>query len=93
MPCVYPTGTTIYKPDQCESGYTILSGFTGATLIDMNGNVVKQWEFDPSVPNKSLCREDPLVQLSRKYPTPRCTGHIGYLTHIYRSLQNPRKKQ
>ncbi len=54
MPNVYPTGTTIYKPSQCENGYTILSGFTGATLIDMNGNVVKQWTIEAGEPNKLL---------------------------------------
>jgi len=43
-PTVYPTGTTIYKPDKCWNGYTILS--MQNTLIDMNGNVVKRWESD-----------------------------------------------
>jgi hypothetical protein len=43
---IYPTGTTIYKPDKCWNGFTIFSAkVTGeATLIDMNGNVVKQWK-------------------------------------------------
>ena len=47
-PTVYPTGTTIYKPDKCWNGYTIIptSSFKddGAYLIDMNGNVVKFWK-------------------------------------------------
>lgn len=44
-PTVFPTGTTIYKPDQCWNGYTIYptKTKTGAVLIDMNGNVVKSW--------------------------------------------------
>ena len=43
-PTVYPTGTTTYEPKKCWNGYTIFQpGDTGATLIDMNGNVVNQW--------------------------------------------------
>jgi hypothetical protein len=43
---VYPTGTTIYDPDRSWNGFTVLSPLaTQAVLvIDMNGNVVKQWE-------------------------------------------------
>jgi hypothetical protein len=45
-PSVYPTGTTIYDPDLAYSGYTVLSplGERSAVVIDMNGNVVKQWD-------------------------------------------------
>jgi len=45
-PTVYPTGTTIYKPEKCWNGYTIYQseGAPGAVLIDMNGNVVRNWE-------------------------------------------------
>ncbi len=45
-PTVYPTGTTIYLPEKCWSGYTIFQseGKPGAVLIDMNGNVVRNWE-------------------------------------------------
>jgi len=46
-PSVYPTGTTIYKPEKCWNGYTIFPGVEnqGAYLIDMNGRVVgkKSW--------------------------------------------------
>src|SRR5262249_28100677 len=43
---VYPTGTTIYDPDRAWNGYTVLSplGTQAVIVIDMNGNVVKQWE-------------------------------------------------
>lgn len=43
---VYPTGTTVYDPSRSWSGYTVLSplGTQAAIVIDMNGNVVKQWE-------------------------------------------------
>ena len=53
FPSVYPTGTTIYKPEKCWNGYTIFPGQgkdTGTILIDMNGNVAKQW--------KNLCVEE-----------------------------------
>jgi hypothetical protein len=45
-PSVYPTGTTIYHPDRTWNGYTVLSplGTQAAIVIDMNGNVVKQWD-------------------------------------------------
>mgnify|MGYP001824069917 CR=1 FL=1 len=41
FPSVYPTGTTIYYPEKCWNGLTVLA--SGA-LIDMNGNVVKEWD-------------------------------------------------
>lgn len=45
-PSVYPTGTTIYDPNRTWNGYTVLSplGTQAAVVIDMNGNIVKQWE-------------------------------------------------
>jgi hypothetical protein len=45
-PSVYPTGTTIYRPDRAWNGFTVLSPLSGpgAVVIDMNGTVVKQWE-------------------------------------------------
>ena len=53
---VYPTGTTIYKPDKCWNGFTIFPiKVTGeATLIDMNGNVVKQWKGVSGFPPRIL---------------------------------------
>jgi len=45
-PSVYPSGTTIYDPARTWNGYTVLSplGTQAAIVIDMNGNVVKQWD-------------------------------------------------
>src|SRR5215470_9279847 len=45
-PSVFPTGTTLYRPDRAWNGYTVLSplGTQAAIVIDMNGNVVKQWD-------------------------------------------------
>ena len=47
---IYPVGTTIYKPDKCWNGFTILSGEDGR-LIDMNGNLVHLWKGPFGVPN------------------------------------------
>lgn len=43
---VYPTGTTIYRPDRTWNGFTVLSALQtpAVVVIDMNGNVVKRWE-------------------------------------------------
>lgn len=45
-PSVFPTGTTIYDPAKAWNGYTVLSplGTQAAIVIDMNGNIVKQWD-------------------------------------------------
>jgi len=45
-PSVFPTGTTIYDPTRAWNGYTVLSplGTQAAIVIDMNGNIVKQWD-------------------------------------------------
>lgn len=52
---IYPTGTTIYDPEQSWSGYTIFQARdVGATLIDMNGNVVNQWKDLMGFPNRIL---------------------------------------
>ena len=50
-PTVYPLGTTIYKPDKCWNGFTILSADKGL-LIDMNGNLVHLWKGKLHHPNK-----------------------------------------
>ena len=43
---VYPTGTTIYDPNQTWNGYTVLSPLRtqAVIVIDMNGNIVKRWD-------------------------------------------------
>jgi hypothetical protein len=45
-PTVYPTGTTIYQPDKTWNGYNVLSilDTPKVVVIDMNGNVVKEWD-------------------------------------------------
>lgn len=52
---VFPTGTTIYTPEKCDNGYTLIPVENlGAVLIDMNGNVVKFWKDFQGFPNKLL---------------------------------------
>ncbi len=59
-PTVYPRGTTFYYPEKCWNGYTLFqsslfqAGGPGAVLIDMNGNVVNQWQGLDGMPNKML---------------------------------------
>ncbi len=48
---VYPVGTTIYKPDKCWNGFTILSGEDGR-LVDMNGNLAHLWKGPFGFPTK-----------------------------------------
>ena len=55
MPSVFPTGTTIYNPEICFNGYTLMPiKKVGAVLIDMNGKVVKVWKNFQGFPNKLL---------------------------------------
>ncbi|MBS5522307.1 MAG: aryl-sulfate sulfotransferase [Clostridiales bacterium] len=42
-PSIYPTGVTIYDKDRTFNGYTLYNSAYGATLIDMNGRLVKVW--------------------------------------------------
>ena len=54
-PSIYPTGSTIYDPEECWNGYTLynIQGY-GALLINMNGEEVKLWENLYGFPNKLL---------------------------------------
>ena len=57
---VYPTGTTIYNPEKCWSGYTVYQATlhqknsVGTILVDMNGNVVNRWKGLDGFPNRIL---------------------------------------
>jgi hypothetical protein len=50
-PSVFPVGTTIYVPEKCWNGFTILSAEEGR-LVDMNGNLVHLWKGPLHHPNK-----------------------------------------
>jgi len=54
-PSSFPTGVTIHDPDKVYSGYTLLAPINETTgeaikLIDMEGNVVHEWDLDPIHP-------------------------------------------
>lgn len=54
-PTVFPTGTTIYNPEKCASGYTLFTGpGKGVMLIDMNGRVVRHWKDFQGFPCKMI---------------------------------------
>ena len=45
MVSVYPLGTTIYRPEKCDNGYTLVgTSPRGFELLDMNGTVVHRWQ-------------------------------------------------
>ena len=45
MVSVYPLGTTIYRPDGCANGYTLVgTSPRGFELVDMGGSVVHRWQ-------------------------------------------------
>lgn len=43
-PSIYPTGVTIYNKDKAYNGYTLFNSAYGATMVDMNGRLVKIWK-------------------------------------------------
>ncbi len=49
---IFPTGTTIYNPEKCWNGYTVLQCMQfGAALVDMNGNLVRRWKNLQGLPS------------------------------------------
>ena len=48
---VYPLGVTVYVPEKCWNGFTILSSDEGR-LVDMNGNLAHLWKGPLHHPNK-----------------------------------------
>lgn len=54
-PSVFPTGTTIYKPEKCFNGFTVFpANGLGIVLIDMNGREVNVWANVHGFPVKML---------------------------------------
>lgn len=54
-PTVFPTGTTVYDPEKCQSGYTLFTGPTkGVLLINMNGKAVRYWKDFQGFPGKMI---------------------------------------
>jgi len=46
----WPTGTTVFKPEKCYNGYTVVTPYRSNLifLIDMVGRVVHSWRADPA---------------------------------------------
>ena len=54
-PNVFPTGTTVYYPEECWNGYTLFSApKLGVNLINMNGKIVRHWKDMYGFPPKFL---------------------------------------
>ena len=54
-PNVYPTGVTVYYPEEAYSGYTLFVGKGhGIILLDMNGRIVRFWKDMAGFPAKML---------------------------------------
>ena len=51
MRTVYPVGTTLYQPERCFNGYTIIFGGFDVKLVDMNGRTVQAWQLDTALHN------------------------------------------
>ena len=49
MRTVYPVGTTLYQPERCFNGYTIIFGGLDVKLVDMNGRTVREWQLDTAL--------------------------------------------
>lgn len=47
MKTVYPIGTTLYRPEECFNGYTLISGAGAVKLVDMNGRTAHEWLVAP----------------------------------------------
>ena len=54
-PSVFPTGTTIYNPEKCQSGYNLLTcDGMSIVLLDMNGKCVRHWKDFQGFPAKMI---------------------------------------
>lgn len=51
QPLVFPHGVTVYNPDKCWNGYTIVPLINdGVLLFDMNGNEIRRWKMQAMPP-------------------------------------------
>lgn len=73
-PSIFPTGTTIYKPEGTYNSYVLYDGRDGRSfLIDMNGNLVHTWPYtgfpvemiDPHINDGArghiICQKEPEI--------------------------------
>ena len=51
QPLVFPHGVTVYNPEKCFNGYTIVPLINdGVLLFDMNGNEIRRWNMHAMPP-------------------------------------------
>ena len=51
QPLVFPHGVTVYDPEKCWNGYTLVPLINdGVLLFDMNGNEVRRWNMHAMPP-------------------------------------------
>ena len=56
QPLVFPHGVTVYNPEKCWSGYTIVPLINdGVLLFDMNGNEVRRWNMHAKASSRRIC--------------------------------------
>lgn len=57
QPSVFPHGVTVYNPEKCWNGYTIVPLINdGVLLFDMNGNEIRRWNMQAMPPKASARR-------------------------------------
>jgi hypothetical protein len=106
-PTIFPTGTTIFEPQKCWSGYTIFQPREiGATLIDMNGNVCNRWRGIKGLPGPNKILPGGYVMGSTGVRNPRYgfqdnldlvqadwDGRVVWRFNKYESIKDPRHKR
>jgi hypothetical protein len=78
FPSVYPTGTTIYKPEKCWNGYTIMTDNPGPVIFDMNGNEMKKWDIPAGGPNRILPGGYLMTSMGKGKGTPNSMVQIDW---------------
>ncbi|HUS47642.1 MAG TPA: arylsulfotransferase family protein [Phycisphaerae bacterium] len=56
MRTVYPVGTTLYQPEKCWNGYTLIWLGLKVRLVDMNGRVVNEWQMNAQPSDEGVSR-------------------------------------
>jgi len=77
MRSVYPVGTTLYRPEQCCNGYTLISGSGGVKLVDMNGRTAHHWPVDPASAGSPKGRPRGFIHRARLLPDGRLMILVG----------------
>ena len=64
----WPKGTTVYKPDKCYNGFTIINPFLSRTvyLVNMVGDVVHTWQvYEPVRPDTGRGKLEDAVRITQ----------------------------